>query len=595
MKKINKKNAKADHYRNVPEELKKRTPKPKFSLNSPHLTAAIAPQGFSSFVPGSFINAKPEKKKKRNNIFNKLTSATKIFFIKHKIKFLYLLLFLFIISGITYLGWYFQPIQTMKAATERLAGSGFTEADQIEWAHAVESFTFFDFPDPLQGAEEGKFSKALMSYVNSFEKFNDNNYIKLPSIEILEAKETQIDIDPPIVTKDENLVLGSSYTVAGRDFSFEKYMSCKLKIATETSPDLYFLIAKVKTQLGETEIKGTAPLDDVLVKINESFDEIKSELKAKNIENLSKLLIGTDRDQLTALVELDPEQKKIANLKLYGSITATDSAFATKEIISLGKLDVTNDGKNTIGQLDIFYNTLTRSYLLDGLFTLIPTIKEKQAVANDQPKTSSNVTNLSCKDCWLAPVDKTHQLSSNYSPKVVATGLNGGGSMVVQASSALKELFAAAEAENVSPRVISSYRSYGEQVNTFNYWTQKVMIENPGLSRAAAEEKANVFSARPGQSEHQLGTTVDLKCASCSSFDNSAGNLALYTFLENNAHKYGFAISYAKDTTQYTGYKYEPWHIRFIGAELATELFNTGYLNSNGNYLAKFLVEKNLY
>jgi D-alanyl-D-alanine carboxypeptidase len=111
-------------------------------------------------------------------------------------------------------------------------------------------------------------------------------------------------------------------------------------------------------------------------------------------------------------------------------------------------------------------------------------------------------------------------------------------------------------------------------------------------NRAEAEIKANRVSAKPGHSEHQLGTTVDLKCNGCGDFDNSSGNLAMYKFLEENAYKFGFAISYANGTEQYTGYKNEPWHIRYLGESLANEFNNTGYLKQNGNYLAKFLLQK---
>lgn len=593
--KSKKKNPQHDHYRNVPESLKQRTPKPKFGLNNPHLTAAIAPTGFSAFVPGSFVN-QPQMNVNQEGLFSKLLKKTSSIFGKHKFKLAYVFLAVIAIAGLAYFALYYQPIQTMIAATNKFANSDFSETNQAEWAQAVNDFRFIDPPEPLQGAEEGAFSRSLMSYVNSFETFNKSNHLELPSIEILEAKETQIDLDEPLITEDKNYQQGFSYSVEGRDFSFEKYMSCKLKFSDKESPEINFLIAKVTTKLGDTEVKGLASLDEVISILNSNLTSIKEDLKNKDATNLALKLFGTDVDQIEPLIELDPELKKLSKLKVFGNITVDSSDFQSGNVVFVGKIDTTNDGKKKLGELKVYYNTIKHEYLFDGLFTLIPNLPDASIIVTPTDTSSnSNVTILECSDCWLAPVDKSHQLKASYSPKVSATGLNGGGSMIVQASAALKDLFTAAEAENVKARVISSYRSYGEQVNTFNYWTQKVLASNPSLSRAEAEVKANVFSARPGQSEHQLGTTVDLKCATCGDFDNSAGNIALYNFLEANAHKFGFAISYAKDTQQYTGYKYEPWHIRYIGTELATALYNTGYLNSNGNYLAKFLLERNLY
>lgn len=585
-----------DHYRNVPEDLRKRQPVPKFGLNNPQLTATIAPSGFSAFVPGSFIN--PPVKKKSDNLMSKLFKKFAKFFSKFKLKFAYIFIALFTLAGLAYFAFYYQPIQVMIQATNKLATSDFSTEAQLEWARAVSEFRYITPPKQLHGAEEGEFSRSLMSYVNSYKKFNEQNHLKLPSIEILDAKETQVDIDEPLYTEDDKLLLDVEYKHLGRDFTFEKYMSCRIKVDNTESEEINFLIAKVTITQGETKIKGTVNLENTIAQLNERLTLLKEQLKAKNSNELEKFLIGTDLSQIKSLIELDPELHKTSALKMFGNITSGTSKTTMADVIYIGTVDTTYDTKKVLGQLEIYYNTKNREYLFDGLFNLIPKLPNQQTNQtsnNSQINTDADVIMLSCTDCWLAPVDKTHQLASKYAPQVVSTGLNGGGMMVVQSASALKELFAAAEGQGIKPRVISSYRSYGDQVNTFNYWTQKVIAQNPGISKAEAEIKANVFSARPGQSEHQLGTTVDLKCAACGDFDNSAGNLELYNFLENNAHKYGFAISYAKDTQQYTGYKYEPWHIRYIGVELATALYNTGYLNSNGNYLAKFLLEKNLY
>ena len=79
-------------------------------------------------------------------------------------------------------------------------------------------------------------------------------------------------------------------------------------------------------------------------------------------------------------------------------------------------------------------------------------------------------------------------------------------------------------------------------------------------------DRASTFSARPGQSEHQLGTTLD--------FD-SRGGKAGWDWLEENAHHYGFALSYP-DAQAITGYIEEPWHYRYIGVAAAREWKESG-------------------
>src|SRR5436309_12330384 len=75
-----------------------------------------------------------------------------------------------------------------------------------------------------------------------------------------------------------------------------------------------------------------------------------------------------------------------------------------------------------------------------------------------------------CEDCTLYPVDKTHQLPATYAPRIVPTNLPGGGWLVPEASTALQELFSDAYVHGLSPVVTSAYRSYDEQVQTFNSW-----------------------------------------------------------------------------------------------------------------------------
>jgi len=129
---------------------------------------------------------------------------------------------------------------------------------------------------------------------------------------------------------------------------------------------------------------------------------------------------------------------------------------------------------------------------------------------------------------------------------------------------ALELMYQAAKFDGVAIYVDSAYRAYDAQHRIFyNY------VTTHGLSEAER------FSARRGQSEHQLGTAVDFGGTSvnykAAFFDTAPG-----TWLHNNAHEFGFALSYPKDSEDITGYIYEPWHYRYIGVELALEWKDSG-------------------
>lgn len=134
-----------------------------------------------------------------------------------------------------------------------------------------------------------------------------------------------------------------------------------------------------------------------------------------------------------------------------------------------------------------------------------------------------------------------------------------------QSAKALEALFVGAKADGVDLLLGSAYRSYA---------LQKQYYESYVASYGQAE--ADRFSARPGTSEHQTGLAADISGADrvcyleiCFS-EQPAGK-----WLAKNAHEYGFIIRYLDGKESVTGYQYEPWHIRFVGTELATQLYKS--------------------
>ena len=128
----------------------------------------------------------------------------------------------------------------------------------------------------------------------------------------------------------------------------------------------------------------------------------------------------------------------------------------------------------------------------------------------------------------------------------------------------VEDLFAAAQQAGNPLLFASGYRSEEYQRQLYQSYVEQ-----------GGQEFADKTSAKPGTSEHQTGYAFDVcelnkDCALEKSFaDTKAG-----VWLKNNAHTYGFIICYLDGKENETGYDYEPWHLRYVGPELATELYN---------------------
>ena len=164
----------------------------------------------------------------------------------------------------------------------------------------------------------------------------------------------------------------------------------------------------------------------------------------------------------------------------------------------------------------------------------------------------------------LQKYSKVYFLNEHYEPKnleAIEQGYAyGSRPMLVkeQIVPFLEDLLEDAQDDQIDLRILSAYRSFD---------TQASIKQNYVTTYGATA--ANTFSADQGYSEHQLGTTVDFTTpeigVSLSKFKSTEG----YKWLQDNAHRYGFTLSYPEDNTYY---QFEPWHWRFVGKELAKDL-----------------------
>lgn len=136
-----------------------------------------------------------------------------------------------------------------------------------------------------------------------------------------------------------------------------------------------------------------------------------------------------------------------------------------------------------------------------------------------------------------------------------------------EAADAVVAMFAAASSEaGLSLASNSAYRSYQSQVSVYN---QEVA--------ANGQAAADLSTARPGYSEHQTGLTMDIGAESghCS-LSTCFADTPEGKWLAANAYRFGFLLRYPADKVAVTGFEFEPWHYRYIGVALATELHDTG-------------------
>lgn len=188
-----------------------------------------------------------------------------------------------------------------------------------------------------------------------------------------------------------------------------------------------------------------------------------------------------------------------------------------------------------------------------------PPVFDKSALSIDDPASLWVVVN---KLRPLNPADYTApDLVAVPVPYVYAPQLRA------EASAQIVAMFAQFQAETgLQMQSQSAFRSYGTQIGVYNNWVAK-------LGQAGAD----LTSARPGHSEHQTGLAMDISAvpASCA-LQACFADTAQGQWLAARAYEWGFVLRYPRDKTPVTGYEFEPWHYRYVGAALATEMHNTG-------------------
>ncbi len=172
----------------------------------------------------------------------------------------------------------------------------------------------------------------------------------------------------------------------------------------------------------------------------------------------------------------------------------------------------------------------------------IPEISETSPIPEKKIEVIDGITYVN----GILIANKSYSLPSSYNP----------GGLTDETYSAFEELSYAASVDGLDIYISSGFRSYETQDEIYNnyvYWN--------------GQEVADTFSARPGYSEHQTGLAIDVN-----TIDDSFAGTPEAIWLEENCTDYGFIIRYPQGKQDITGYQYEPWHIRYVGKEVAEAL-----------------------
>lgn len=188
----------------------------------------------------------------------------------------------------------------------------------------------------------------------------------------------------------------------------------------------------------------------------------------------------------------------------------------------------------------------------------------------DMPRPADElpVTQTSVPEDWrLILVNASHAIPDSY--KVELTELANGRCVDTRIYPDLQAMFDAARSEGVYPVVGEGYRTHEEQERMMQEKIDGYLAD--GCSSRQARALAEEWVAVPGTSEHELGLAVDINADTAHS-----ENWEVYTWLADNAYRYGFILRYPEGKEEITGIAYEAWHYRYVGEEAALAIHSQG-------------------
>ena len=252
-------------------------------------------------------------------------------------------------------------------------------------------------------------------------------------------------------------------------------------------------------------------------------------------------------DTTKPVIEAKKEIKSYVgrNINLLDYVKVSDNSNEKINIKVIGTYDINKDGQYKLKYVGIDSSNNQVEY--DFILNIISDDNNRVfKTSNDfLGKVIDGVTYID----GVLIVNKTYALPINY-----------GNGITSETQDAFNEMKMDASKLGLNLWIASGYRSYSLQEGIYNNYVNM-----------NGQNEADTYSARPGHSEHQAGLAFDLNTITSSFAYTNEGK-----WVNSNCYKYGLIIRYPKEKDSITGYMYEPWHLRYVGVDLATKLYNNG-------------------
>lgn len=200
-------------------------------------------------------------------------------------------------------------------------------------------------------------------------------------------------------------------------------------------------------------------------------------------------------------------------------------------------------------------------YIVIAILVIIFYAKDIDLLGNAHYK---DIKIIAEPDINIVLVNKNYKLPDDYVPNDLELISNFYANENKYLKKEAKEAFEklSSDAGKLGYRIIatSTYRNYNYQDRLYNEYVKE-----------KGRDYADKCSARAGHSEHQTGLAVDVM-GSNNDYDEFEKAIE-FDWMKNNAHKYGFILRYPEDKTKITGFKYEPWHYRYVGKQVAKVIY----------------------
>ena len=274
------------------------------------------------------------------------------------------------------------------------------------------------------------------------------------------------------------------------------------------------------------------------------------------------ILMGCqEKDQEAPVLLLNKSRVQIALNTSFDYLQYVEKAYDRQDgdvtdHISYNEIDTSSVGKKTVHYkvTDQAGNQSQKDLIVDVVEYVGDLINPITAKA-DIVENPDDVTVL---------VNKLHEIPKGWKPDDLEDVIDCHQQLRQEANEAYTKFYQAAKAKGIAIYTISGYR---EPETQQLYWDNSVKV--------FGEEHAIQYNAYPRRSEHELGLCVDISYTTEGDrLSEKVADSALGKFIESDAYKYGFILRYPQDKVRITGYSYEPWHIRYVGVDLATKLHN---------------------